>query len=134
MDNTEITLSIISAAISLAAVITAICLSIIPEMRKSRNQRKMSRNKIRHVFEIINLFFEEYRFYNTTKSIINKKVLLGFDVEGLKYKIDIIALLESIKEDIVYAKYSDQEKLSILESSLKCERNTPESLTRCQVA
>ncbi|KYC48917.1 MAG: hypothetical protein AMQ22_01799 [Candidatus Methanofastidiosum methylothiophilum] len=112
MDKTEIAISIISTVISFIAVITAICLSIIPEMAKNKNQRKMARIRIKHVFGIINVFFEEYRFYNTTKFVYNKNVLLSYDLADLKYKIDILSMLESIKEDIILAKYSEQAKLN----------------------
>ena len=66
------------------------------------------------MFLLIDRYFNEHRFYNTETIIINHNIYIKNHPEKLDYKIDLIGLLDSIRDDLLIAKYKKSKELTLL--------------------
>jgi hypothetical protein len=114
MNDTVNIWDILSTIASLSAVIVAIILSVVPVLIHRHKEKTIARSKIKNVFILIDHYLNEHRFYNTETIIINHNIYIKNHPEKLDYKIDLIGLLDSVREDLIIAKFRKSKELALI--------------------
>lgn len=102
---------ILSSVGTLAAVVVALSLSILPSIFRIIQDKNNATKKLIHIYRIVYDFFDEYRFFYTSHTIISKKVYRKYEPDKIRIQLNIYKIIEPLLDDINKSNYKYKDQL-----------------------
>jgi hypothetical protein len=87
---------------SLLAVLTALCLSMLPALRKMVVTKRSASQEVKRVFELVNHYLEQYKFVETSLMTLRGRRYRAFRPNslGLELQLNPCRMLEGIQREV----------------------------------